>query len=172
MTEQDFYFVLSRAVLEPEPGESAAKHIFGFVYTNPGRFNLHKLDEDTRSDFLLWLYPRFRKMLHRHDISKSGIISYIQTVVQWSYKSWVRSHSILVACDHAVTRYSEQVYEETKDETDFTEETEPEYTPSGMYKKLSPKKILILALKAGPFLSDHHITRLSRITGYSEEQLF
>ncbi len=176
MTEQNFYRALSRAILEPDPEESAAKHIFGFVYTNPGRFNLHKLDEDTRSDFLLWLYPRFRKMLNRHDINKSGIISYIQSIVHWSYKSWLRTHAILTACDHAVTRYNEEAYEQERGEPVFTAEPEPAYMPSGnalrAYKNLPPKKLLILALKAGPFLSDRHITSLSRITGYSEEQLF
>lgn len=158
-----------------------------FLYTNLHRFRLDFLTEDTRSDFIVNLYPRFEKLIEQFDPARASFGTYIRWIVRLSYRSFVKNRYVWEArqriyeaeeTTRLMSLQSDQ--NESGEESSWTTRTcdsEQTYcTPdnrnqdtslSDKKKEIRARKIFLLACKAGMFLDENAAQRVSELTGYS-----
>ncbi len=178
MTEQQFLSELGKAAAQSDARNKTARVIMAFVYTNPLKFNLHMMDEDSRSDFILWMYPKFVRVLHDYNAEKGSLVTYLQSVVYWSCKTWKKRDAADTAYNRAVNNYIAAEYE-YKEEHNILYATEPSaayrrpvgHAPAKKRRGFTPHRILVAALKACYYLEPEHIRKISGATGYTEEYI-
>lgn len=156
-----------------------------FIYTRFHQFNLDCRDEDTRSDYLVWMYPRLSGVIANYNPEKASFRTYLNWVVRLSFRTFIRNRYGLEARQKAyeteeATRllsieaeYTNEAEEESlasEDEAGYRKETGsgPEAKLSRKKKEIRSRMIFLLACKAGNYLDDALIARVARATGYGE----
>lgn len=74
--------------------QNASMEIFTILYTNPARFNLHTMDEDERSDFLVSMIPKFESYIDRYDQNQCPFGAYIFNIVSWIKTTWTKKQGL------------------------------------------------------------------------------
>ncbi len=67
-----------------------ADTVYVLAYCNPWLFKLERMNEDTRSDFLLDMFDYFKKIPLYFDDEKGDLLNYITTVLHRNFISWIR----------------------------------------------------------------------------------
>ena len=140
--------------------------LFMYIKTHPRRFSISLLKNDTRDDFISWLYPRLSRSIDRYTDQGSCFDAYITTLVRLSAKEyWLRKK------EH---RIIEKTWWDAKALEMEVMEEEPKYLDiKPVPKKVSnPRQTLMLLLKSYYFLSDEHLERFAPALGLNKEELF
>ncbi|MCL1927272.1 MAG: hypothetical protein FWG07_00575 [Treponema sp.] len=140
--------------------------LFMYIRNHPRRFSISLFRNDTRDDFISWLYPRLTRAIDRYADQGSCFDAYITTMVRLSAKEyWIRKkeHQIIEKTWWNAKALEMEVMEE-----------EPEYLDvKPVPKKVSnPRQVLMLLLKSYYFLSDDHLDRLAPALGLDKEELY
>ena len=140
--------------------------LFMYIRMNPRHFSISLLRNDTRDDFISWLYPRLSRAIDRYADQGSCFDAFITAMVKLSAKEYS-----LRKKDH---RIIERTWWDAKAHEMTVMEEEPEYLDiKPAPKKVSnPRQVLMLLLKSYYYLSDEHLERLAPALGLEKEKLF
>lgn len=155
-----------------------------FVYFNLYRFKLQWFDEDTRSDFLIWMYPKFDGIVRNFNPERSSVGTYLYMMIRHGYRSFMKERFGSEARQHAfeaeeMTRIlSEQSDSDNSGQNQCAGSTEPLYakrrtgsrrTITEKKKEILSRRILLLACKCGELVDDTMIQRAADLTGEDPE---
>jgi hypothetical protein len=62
--------------------------LFMFIKKHPRRFSIGKFNDDTRDDFISWLYPRLSRAIDHYSDQGSCFDAYITAMVRLSAKEY------------------------------------------------------------------------------------
>lgn len=181
--------------------QEACVQIYHILYTNPPRFGLHTIDEDLRSDFLLYfLQYKTNSLLEKYDPSISPFGAYIYRTVQTSLLTFIkkasdRNNYNKFFIQDSICDYQAQMQENenslihvASDVPEFSTSSKNEEIPALVYKQIFTKGthrlslkdsrerkikrgILILALKSAWYISDSQINKVSTLCNISPKVL-
>lgn len=166
----------------------AVSALGAFLYTQLHQFRIEFVDEDNRSDFILWIYPHFKRLITRFDAQKSSFRTYLHLMVKLSYKSFIKDkYSTLmrqriieveettrILSINAEKRNSEAWCSYSREnDADYLKlkETDPKNEQNKKDDTVLSRRILLLACKSGYFLTDEAITRVAERTQVDENWL-
>lgn len=169
----------------------ACIQIYLILYTNPARFNIHDMDEDARSDFLLYfLQKKTLRLLENYDPLISPFGAYIYKTIQTSRMTFCsklseQSNYRQVCFEDSQNSYYEQmeytqnkVTEIAEPKKKFNLNSDSNEIPQLVFKRVFQKAqhrlcvaesqdrklkrgLLILALKSAWYISDEQIQKVS-----------
>jgi hypothetical protein len=158
-----------------------------YLYLNLSRYRLALRDEDTRSDFLAWLYPGFPRLLSQYDPAKAGFRTYLNWVVLLNFKTFCREQYGNEARQRVYlleeqTRILSEMAEKTNTGSwqELLSENVEEYHSNGAKRRrsrtsknqeMTARKVLLLACKSGNGIDDELLANIVRQTGISEAWL-
>lgn len=173
--------------------EDGARFIMEQVFRHKGLFGLTKLTEDELTNYLLFQYRNFIRLLKTYDESYGKFFTYLKKTIEGSIKTWKKRYIRSRILDNEVTVSDKILYEENlnkyllPEEEVIKGEEEKQCVKTGgdmSDRKIKPwdkvKKhelnrsktfILILALKASYSLDPELIKKVSEATGVSEEEI-
>lgn len=186
MTENELRTLVEKYKQNPDPlsKNTAIAGLGEFLYLNLKLFRLSYLTEDTRSDFIVTLYPRFAQIIDKFDSSKASFSTYIRTVVRLSYRTFIKTRygyeaqqkvyeteetTRLMSMDNEWINTTEPGIQVNEDKTAYLIKKALQ-NPEKMSKKkkeIHGRKIFLLACKSGYSYSDASIKQLSAVSGYS-----
>jgi hypothetical protein len=169
--------------LEHNSSQTVLKKILTLIYQYPVFFGYARLDEDSRSGFLLSLHHALPQMLKHYDLQRKNFLPYLLTCVRMYKKSWLRETAKQHAGDASLS-YCFSMDQGLMDfapsgENFFCAETAPDYTtwfqyvslPKRSSQKIVRQMLVALALKNAMVLSDKQITMIIAITAIKSETL-
>ncbi len=143
--------------------DNASKKLFERIYLKPTSFGIFYMTEDDRSDYMLFLFDKLPRIIENYSEKMSTFTTYIITCVKNLKKTWYRRYYRKCAQNVSITQYCKHDY------TLFVGEQDEEYTTEvNDYDICNNKdkfKLLVLGLKSCYFLTDLHISMLSKKTG-------
>lgn len=71
--------------------DRAVSSLAEYLYTRFYQFKLNCPDEDLRSDYLVWLYPRLAGIIHKFNPEKASLRTYLNWVIKLSYRTFMRN---------------------------------------------------------------------------------
>ncbi|MDR3247512.1 MAG: hypothetical protein LBT39_01885 [Treponema sp.] len=145
--------------------------IFEHIQDNAKRFNLQNWDDDDRTDFLCWLYPRIQRAIDKYHYGGSTFDAYISGMVRWAAREYLSTETA-----HIIT---EQTYWDGMASDMAVYSQEPEYgsdDPLPEKKRPfrmvdNPRQALLLLLKSYFYVSDDFINRAAPAMGIKKETL-
>lgn len=178
---------MEKAMQAYKKGECSAQDalnaILTAVFTNKLYFGLEKLDEDSFSDYLLYLQERLPRFMDSYEPERSRFCTYIRKICMTLLRSWYRKHYREYARDMALTNYaleeglSEMTAADTEEfflpESSDTERNELKSFLEQTNRKIPIQtKIMMLALKSASFLTPVHIQKICSLAEISEDELY
>lgn len=168
--------------------ENAIAALGEYLYMHIHRFKLDYVTEDTRSDFIVYLYPRFGTIIDQYDVCKATFGTYIRSIIRLSYRTFTRDKYGYEARQkiyeiEEVTRLLSLDAERECSEPCMNEICEDEITYaiqralnitkhlSKKKKEIHARKIFLLACKTGCFLDDTLIDKIAGLTNFSIEYI-
>lgn len=156
------------------------------VYKNPFYFRLEKMQEDDRSDFILYLYSKTEQIIQSYKPELSSFRTYLASFIKSMLRSWMKIKYRKEAQSKAIEDYA--LTEFTVSVSDTEEEYEIEndsyiknfsemplrvrqYLRTCLKKIPDSTKIMLLALKSENFINASHIRKLHKITDIPEEKI-
>ena len=112
-----------------------------FVYFNLYRFKLQWFDEDTRSDFVLWLYPKFESIVLNYNDERSSLKTYLYMMIRHCYRSFMKerfgseARQRVFEQEEETRILSEQIDMSDSLQCQYTESNEPAYAPQSKKNK-------------------------------------
>lgn len=70
--------------------KKAVDMLFQYLYFNLGEFGVYCANEDMRSDFLLWLYPKLDDILEGYNPDRSIFPTYLRMSLLYTWKLFIR----------------------------------------------------------------------------------
>lgn len=160
----------------------ALNAILTAIFKNRCYFCLEKLDEDSFSDYLLYLQERLPHFMAEYDPKRSKFSTYLRKICCTQLRSWYRHFYRLYARDMALTNYAleENMTSLSVDDPEeaFSADTSDESQEMSLFlKQINRKipiqtKIMMLALKSASFLTPTHITKICKLAEISEDELY
>ena len=142
--------------------------LFMYIKEHPRRFSMYLFGNESRDDFISWLYPRLSRAIDRYADQGSCFDAYITTMVRLSVKEYAMKKK-----EH---RIIERTWWESKAQEMAVMEEESEYqypdTEPPPKKVNNPRQVLMLLLKSYYYLSDDHLERAAPALGLGKEELF
>jgi DNA-directed RNA polymerase specialized sigma24 family protein len=140
--------------------------LFIYIKMHPRRFSISLFKNESRDDFISWLYPRLSRAIDNYTDQGSCFNAYITTMVRLSAKEYClrkKEHRIIERTWWDAKAIEMEVMEE-----------EPLYfdTKPLLEKAPNPRQILMLLLKSYYFLSDEHLEQLAPAVGLHKEELY
>ena len=175
----------SEASLKQAVGELAT-----FIYLQLHQFHVDCRNEDTRGEYIVWMYPKLEGIIERFKPERASFRTYLNWVVKLSFRTYMRNRYTQEARNRAWQSEEEtrilgmDAEQETATAWNVcASEKEAGYeqapTVSGRKRKslsdkkkeIRARKILLLACKAGNFLDEGMIADVAAQTGYSENYI-
>lgn len=72
--------------------KNAVDTLFQYLYFNLTEFGVYYADEDVRSDFLLWLYPKLAAIIDKYDPTLSVFTTYLTMSIKFHWKVFGRKN--------------------------------------------------------------------------------
>jgi hypothetical protein len=167
--------------LENNSSEEVSKKVLTLIYQYPIFFGYARLDEDSRSGFLMSLDHALPQILKHYDHQRKSFIPYLLTCVRMYKKSWLRETAKQCASDASLS-YCFGMDQGLMDfapcaENIYCAETSPDYStwfanvslPKRSEQKIVRQMLVALALKNAMVLSDRQITVIIAITALKNE---
>ena len=174
--------------------DEAAMKVLEEIYTNPGRFRLLDMTEDGRSDFLLDILPKLRRVVERYDESLGPLGAYVYYSLPGMRLTWQKRKLDSATGRKAVKRGMGCVYDDAADksalfvaEPDGREslskprEAAPlvfkrifgptKYSLEPMERIRRKRSALVLALKSAWYIDDANVKKVSGYCGCSSEDM-
>ena len=120
--------------------------------------------EDEVSGFLLDFYPKIGGLIRRFRARGLPFRHYLFRTVRWQWTSWRSQNEVAVTCERLP---SDPLVWDLPEETSAQEGCELRESrcePDAVRRK----RLLLLTLKAGPFLQETDVSRLAELTGTDE----
>ncbi|MGP1577404.1 MAG: hypothetical protein ACTTH7_08005 [Treponema sp.] len=147
--------------------KEAAAMLFEYLYFHLNDFGFYGIDEDTRSDFLLWVQPYFETIIERYNPERALFSTYMQMSLQYHFRIFNKKRYQKAAYT-AVIDAEEQYDAALTGAEDYAAEPQCEYSVSTeAVKALQPlggwrdkktalykRKLLLLACKSCFFIDD------------------
>lgn len=168
--------------------DRAVQALGAFLYRGLGRFRIDCRNEDARSDFIAWLYPRLPSIVRHWDERRSSFGTYITWVIRLSWRTFWRdrygreARQRILEADAFTTLVSEETDRSNSSDWNVCADGQEDYFPdarkrrresgapkSAKRKELEARKIFLLACKAGNFLDESAVAKIASHTGYEEE---
>ncbi len=160
------YFDFSQCKLN---SDKACKQILEYIFLYPHKFGISKLNEDDRSDFLLFFFNQLPKILKNYSPKLSSFSTYLINNVKNLKKSWYRTFYRRHAQAESIDLYCKQ------DSSIFANDDEETYHTCNIQYSIKSNrdafKILVLGLKSSYYLTANHIALLSEVTGISIDKI-
>ncbi|MBQ9238982.1 MAG: hypothetical protein IJ191_06700 [Treponema sp.] len=159
--------------------KEAANRIAELIYRFPYKFGLYRFDEDFRSELIVSFLQQAHVLFDRYDSAQGAFVPFLYAFIRGLILSELRvlrkeavdSKSMK---QEEANEYEQQMVRYAPDEvaaTDEAYEFRPVIAPSKTYcvknyctyqSNVEEKTVLVLALKASYYLSDRHISLISR----------
>jgi hypothetical protein len=169
--------------LENNSSQEVEKKVLTLIYQYPVFFGYARLDDDSRSAFLLNIHHALPQILKHYDLQRKSFLPYLLTCVRMYKKSWLRETAKQHAGDASLS-YCFGMDQGFMDfspcaENFYCAETEPDYItwfqdvslPKRSGQKVVRQMLVALALKNAMVLSDRQITVIIAITAIKSEVL-
>jgi DNA-directed RNA polymerase specialized sigma24 family protein len=177
-----------RACGTPERKDRAVAALIEYLYESLFKFRLDGLTDDTRSDFILWMYPRFPGIVEQFNPERASFKTYLNWVVRLSYRTFIRNLYSREARQRIYeieeTARLRSVEDEWCDgngtiagaaekicDYELTELLEKTAKLSEKQRTIFNRKVFLLACKAGNYLDDAQIKQVAAVIGCGEESL-
>ncbi len=151
----------------------ASKKIIECIFRAPHKFGLSHMEEDEKSEFLLFIFTHLEKIIDNYTETLSSFSTYLTNVIVNLRKSWYREYY------HSIARHKTVKYFLEKEKSYFASDIEEKYelereynNDREAYTSVEVYSLLVLALKSCYYLTPSHISILSKKTGFSEETLY
>lgn len=161
------------------------------IYMNMPYFGIHEMDEDDKSDFIMFVYSKLEPVLQSYNPQKSSFRTYLRSFVQSYLLSWSKIRYKKEAKEQAVKDYVIEEYafniadieeEYANGSNDYALESDcntQAKIPTTIKNQLNAccknlpeaTKLMILALKSANFIRAPHIHKLHQLTGIDEEEI-
>ena len=169
--------------------ENAVNAMVEYLYLNLSRYRLALHDEDTRSDYITWLYPKISRIVEQFNPEKAGLRTYLNWVVHLTFKSFCRdlygkeARQQVYLMEEQTRILSEMAdransgqWQETLSDTglsypDTLRARNNKNGTSSKKQELTSRKLLLLACKSGYALDDQLIAKIVHKTGMNEDDL-
>ena len=163
--------------------DRTAKALVEYLYFQLMRFRLDGLNEDTRSDYIVWLYPRLERIIRQYDCGRAKFSTYIRWVIRLSWRTFIRERYTSEARERVyemeeTARIAESgapgcAFYASEDETVTELSNSGTFLPGATAKQreIRARTILLLACKSGQELDDSFIQRVSAETSWTEAAL-
>jgi hypothetical protein len=146
--------------------------LFEGIYRYPYIFGYYDLDEDSRSAFLLSIFPYLPKLLISYDPLRSSFITYASNSVKLYAKSWRRkaakaraNRDSLAYCYSCESDFESGVMVAESEPAYGTQEIPDALLLPDLSKHYYSDMLLVLALKCASKLSDRQINEISVTVG-------
>lgn len=168
--------------------DRAVRELGAFLYRGLSRFRIDCRNEDSRSDFIVWLYPRLPAIVRHWDENRSSFGTYITWVVRLSWRTFWRdqygkeARQRILEADAFATLVSEETDRSNSSSWNECADGDGDYCldarkrhqaacagKSAKRREIEARKILLLACKAGNFLDESSVAKIACHTGYDEE---
>ncbi len=162
--------------------KKAARIIWTEIYTNSYLYGLKNLDEDERSDFLLYLHTRFEKIFSSYNSDVIPFKIYIKGYLKNYLKTWRRNKAKAFAETHSVdsllnsfieNESSKFISTDTPDNAGNTHQkstkSHSENSTSETKQRIAELSALVLTLKACRDVDDEMIEKISTFAGIKRE---
>lgn len=77
---------------QPHSQKKAVDSLFEYLYFNLGEYGIYCTNEDMRSDFLLWLYPKLTDIIAGYKPDRSLFSTYMRMTVSYNWKLFLRKN--------------------------------------------------------------------------------
>ena len=148
-----------------------AEKIWVEVYTHPYTYSLATMDEDERSEFLLYLSNKFQNLFASYDPQKMPFKNYIKGYLKNYLKTWRRKKTKKFAEQHSAdsffTNFSYENISTAPLPVPEVQSTRTNETPNftKTRKRIAELSTLVLVLKACKDVDDDMIEKVSDFTG-------
>lgn len=146
----------------------AINGIWIFLFENPAFFGLKSLDEDQKSDFLLWFSDKIPSIIRNYNGAEENFTFFLKICVQKAFFTWIKKQAKKSAGEECLTSFSMD-----SGETDGTAEIEHLFSDDRLTlgqraknaseKKISMSKklVLILACRACNDITENLMLKIS-----------
>lgn len=172
--------------------QASAIHIFSnlnYIASAPC-----SLKEDTKSEFILWIYPKLDELVEKFNPEKASFLTYINMITKFKYKTFrmeqKKRYEIQEAAESEEKRLMDKVFmeentgslssrREAMEAADFS----PNYRRKSLcrsfqgaaitnqMRKRKARDILLLALKSTFYISEDMIEKTAALCGMGKEEL-
>lgn len=169
---------------------NVAIHALGeYLYVHLVQYRLALHDEDTRSDYIAWLYPKLSRIIEQYTPGKAAFKTYLSWVVRLTFKTFCREYYGREARQQVfMVEEQTRILSEMADRANRNEWNDmhydrraansntypliPENEPNTKKRKqIAARKIMLLACKSGNALDDQIIANIAKNTGMTEAYL-
>ncbi len=187
MTEDELNEAICRAKRWEceENSRKAIAALAEFLYTRLNQFRVHCANDDVKSDYIVWMYPRFKRIIDRFDPGKASLRTYLGWVIGLSFRTFIRAsygqeaNQRAYECEEATRILSVEAECGAHDVwVDGTADAEAVFARlpsiaedahlSAKKKEIRARTILLLACKSGCYLDESHIAKVAEMTDYDE----
>ncbi|MEL3906448.1 MAG: hypothetical protein P1P65_05405 [Treponema sp.] len=165
-----------------EKKKRAVDTLFQYLYFNLGEFGIYYAEEDARSDFLLWLYPKLPGIIGKYNSELSVFFTYLRMSVKFHWQLFERKNrqqaSYTDIAEHEQQHTAEYKMEENASVQNYelyAASPLPDYKISpekeqaikrtilweSKKKQLYQRRLLLLACKSCFFIDEHFINHLA-----------
>lgn len=167
-----------------------ASHALGeYLYIHLVQYRLGLYDEDTRSDYITWLYPKLSRIIEQYKPGKASFKTYLSWVVRLTFKTFCREYYGREARQQVfVVEEQTRILSEMADRANRNDWNDMHFDtdPAGKSKyplipdnepdtkkrkQVAARKIMLLACKSGTALDDGIIASIVKQTGMTESYL-
>ena len=192
MTEEALIKLIaeSRITGDAASREKSVSELAAFIHLQLHQFHIDCKNEDTRGEYIVWMYPRLEGVIARFKPEKASFRTYLNWVVKLSFRTYMRNRyaqeaklrawqseeeTRILSMDaeqgngtgwNFCASEKEAGYEELKTITGSKRKNLSEKK-----QEIRARKIFLLACKAGNYLDEDMIARVAALTGYSERYI-
>ena len=165
------------------------KRIITFIYLNPQLFGLMNIDADLRSNIMVKLLENLPVYIANYSNARAFFSTYMSAIIlnllKSEYRNLYRQQAHESSIVYYLSKENETAIDGVWDNTSAADTLEDSgsscsegiyagyrYKKNTVSGRLNSVHMLILALKACYFLTDTQIRRLSKITGYTEDEIY
>lgn len=160
--------------------------VWEHIYTNPVLYGINDLEEDSLSEFLLYLAKKIKRYIIEYKKErKSAFITYLTMLLHYEKKTWLRIEAKKITIQTSCMENFEMNYESQFEDYKLFEpekcvaelneldiEKLKKLDLHAKKKEIAKETILFLLLKSCHNTTDRMISAVSRFCGIDENKLF
>ncbi len=188
MTEKMMNTLLENFKKEGTPTEPVITALAEYLYTTLSRFRLEYLDEDTRGDYLVSIYPRLGRIIEQFDPERAAFSTYIRSVVRLSWRTFTQerygsearqkvynteeaTHLLSLEAEHARTVGCASMVCDNEPAYMLDQALCPHTNLSRKKQEVRARRLYLLACKSGLMLDDRMLGRIAARIGFDRDFL-
>jgi hypothetical protein len=187
MTEEELLTRVTQYEKTKSPNDlqKAIASLGEFLYTKFYQFKVNCANEDIKSEYITWMYPRLGRIIQKYDSGKASFRTYLHWVIRLSFRTFLRSWYIVEARERAfeseartqILTQQGDVFDEDygvfevaeKKHCPWEEKNPDKDRPSHKQREMNARSIFLLACKTCVPVTDANVARIVGATGYRED---